>query len=154
MNKKTLIEGIIKRLSEECELRPSEVLVLLDYIKQLEEENFNLREGIYIEKMSFPSEGRNFKELMEMPTYQELQEENRMLKQANKNTYESSQDMLGELSKGNKELQERIDKAIKVIHTQMKLNPPYKENLKIIENYLIKGSCSVYDLVKDSNVNE
>ena len=47
---------------------------LEDYIKNLEEENFNLREGIYIEKMSFPSKGRNFKELMEMPTYQELQE--------------------------------------------------------------------------------
>lgn len=30
--------------------------------EKLKEENFNLREGIYIEKMSFSSEGRNFKE--------------------------------------------------------------------------------------------
>ncbi|MEE1282773.1 MAG: hypothetical protein UHK60_11100 [Acutalibacteraceae bacterium] len=55
--------------------------LLIDYIDELEQENFNLREGIYIEKMSFQSEGRNFKELMEMPTYQELQEENNQLKE-------------------------------------------------------------------------
>lgn len=47
--------------------------------EKLKEENFNLREGIYIEKMSFPSEGRNFKELMEMPTYEELKKENEKL---------------------------------------------------------------------------
>ena len=43
-----------------------------DKIKELEEENFNLRENIYIEKMSFSSEGRNIKELIEMPTYEDL----------------------------------------------------------------------------------
>ena len=48
---------------------------LLKENERLKEENFNLREGIYIEKMSFPSEGRNFKELMEMPTYEELKKE-------------------------------------------------------------------------------
>ena len=47
----------------------------------------------------------------------------------------------------------KIDKAIDVIHTQMKNNPSYKENLKIIENNLIKGSCKVCDL-KDSDVDE
>ena len=47
--------------------------------ERLKEENFNLREGIYIEKMSFPSEGRNFKELIEMPTYEELKKENEKL---------------------------------------------------------------------------
>lgn len=40
--------------------------------EELEEENFNLRENIYIEKMSFSSEGRNIKELIEMPTYEDL----------------------------------------------------------------------------------
>lgn len=50
-----------------------------DKIKELEEENFNLRENIYIEKMSFPSEGRNIKELIEMPSYEGLQQENEKL---------------------------------------------------------------------------
>lgn len=58
---------------------------------------------------------------------------------------------LEQLSKINKELHNKIDKAIDVIHTQMKNNPSYKENLKIIENNLIKGSCKVCDL-KDSDV--
>lgn len=53
----------------------------------------------------------------------------------------------------NKELHNKIDKAIEIIHTQMKNNPSYKENLKIIENNLIKGSCKVCDL-KDSDVDE
>lgn len=57
------------------------------------------------------------------------------------------------LKQENKELHERIDKTINVIHTQMKNNPIYKENLKIIENNLIKGSCKVCDL-KDSDVDE
>ncbi len=50
-------------------------------------------------------------------------------------------------------LDNKIDKAIDIIHTQMKNNPSYKENLKIIENNLIKGSCKVCDL-KDSDVDE
>ena len=41
-------------------------------IEEVEEENFNLRENIYIEKMSFSSNGRNIKELIEMPTYEDL----------------------------------------------------------------------------------
>lgn len=57
------------------------------------------------------------------------------------------------LQQENKELHNKIDKAIDVIHTQMKNNTSYKENLKIIENNLIKGSCKVCDL-KDSDVDE
>lgn len=36
MNKEDVINGIKERLFNNCELRPSEVLVLKDYIKQLE----------------------------------------------------------------------------------------------------------------------
>lgn len=54
-------------------------------------------------------------------------------------------------SSENEKLHNKIDKAIDVIHTQMKNNPSYKENLKIIENNLIKGNCKVCDL-KDSDV--
>ena len=50
-------------------------------LEELEKENFNLRENIYIERISFPSEGRNFKELIEMPTYEELQQENKKYKE-------------------------------------------------------------------------
>ena len=41
-------------------------------LEELEKENFNLRENIYINKISFSSEGRNIKELFEMPTYEDL----------------------------------------------------------------------------------
>lgn len=41
-------------------------------IELLEKENFNLRENIYINKISFSSEGKNIKELIEMPTYEDL----------------------------------------------------------------------------------
>lgn len=54
----------------------------------------------------------------------------------------------------NQQLHNKIDKAIDVIHTQMKNNPNYKENLKIIEINLTKGSCDICDLLKDSEVNE
>lgn len=57
------------------------------------------------------------------------------------------------LYKENQQLHNKIDKAIDVIHTQMKNNPSYKENLKIIEITLIKGSCKVCDL-KESEVDE
>lgn len=59
-------------LKENCELK--------EQLKEVEEENFNLRENIYIEKMSFPSEGKNIKALIEMPTYEELQQKNQELK--------------------------------------------------------------------------
>ena len=58
-----------------------------------------------------------------------------------------------ELYKENQQLHNKIDKAIDVIHTQMKNNHSYKENLNIIENNLIKGSCKVCDL-KDGDVDE
>ena len=41
-------------------------------LEELEKENFNLRENIYIDKISFSSEGKNIKELIEMPTYEDL----------------------------------------------------------------------------------
>ena len=41
-------------------------------LEELEKENFNLRENIYINKISFSSEGKNIKELIGMPTYEDL----------------------------------------------------------------------------------
>ena len=59
-------------LFDEMESWREEVKELKKQLEELEEENFNLRENIYIEKMSFSSEGRNIKELIEMPTYEDL----------------------------------------------------------------------------------
>lgn len=58
-----------------------ELLNIIKHYEELEEENFNLRENIYIEKKSFPSDGRNIEELIEMPTYEELQQENQKYKE-------------------------------------------------------------------------
>ena len=52
----------------------------------------------------------------------------------------------------NAQQKERIDKAIEVINTQMKLaEDGVKENLRIIKFYLIKGECSVYDLTTEED---
>ena len=56
----------------ECPSNCSKLKELKKQLEELEEENFNLRENIYIEKMSFSSEGRNIKELIEMSTYEDL----------------------------------------------------------------------------------
>ena len=48
--------------------------------------------------------------------------------------------------------QDRIDKAIEVIDTQMKLaEDEAKDNLRIIKFYLIKGSCSMHDLTTEED---
>ena len=44
----------------------------IEKTQEIEKENFNLRENIYINKISFSSEGKNIKELIEMPTYEDL----------------------------------------------------------------------------------
>ena len=55
MNKEDVINGIKERLFNNCELRPSEVLVLKDYINQLET---NIDEAIrYINKLVFEDYG-------------------------------------------------------------------------------------------------
>ena len=48
MQKDRLINGIIERLTNNFELKPSEVYVLLDYVKQLQEENQQLKEQLEI----------------------------------------------------------------------------------------------------------
>lgn len=50
---------------------------LKDRIKELELQNFNLKEDIMIKKMSLPSEeikDKNFLDLYNMPTYEELKD--------------------------------------------------------------------------------
>ena len=51
------------------------------------------------------------------------------------------------LQQENQQLKDRINKAIKVINTQMKsADDGIKENLRIIKFNLIKGECRVCDL--------
>lgn len=83
----------------------------------------------------------------------ELQEENRILKQSDKNTYESSQDMLSELSKENKELHNKIDKY-----------KDLEQRLTFIKNRVKQGmtqenvnKCAIQlvnSYLKDSDVDE
>lgn len=47
---------------------------LLDYINNLQQENFNLRENILIHKMSFKSDDKSLEHLINMPSYEELQQ--------------------------------------------------------------------------------
>lgn len=56
------------------------------------------------------------------------------------------------LKEENKQLKDKIDKTIEVIDTQMKLaEDGAKDNLRIIKFYLIKGSCSMYDLTTEED---
>lgn len=50
LQKDRLINGIIERLTNNFELKPSEVYVLLDYVKQLQEENQQLKEQLEEDK--------------------------------------------------------------------------------------------------------
>ena len=56
---------------------------ILDYITNLQQENFKLRENILIHKMSFKSDDKSLEHLINMPTYEELQQENETLKENN-----------------------------------------------------------------------
>lgn len=47
---------------------------LEDYITNLQQENFNLRENILIHKMSFKSDDKSLEHLINMPSYEELQQ--------------------------------------------------------------------------------
>lgn len=124
------MNNLIREMKEICDVwvkidgkvisyTQDEIHLIYDYISKLEQENINLREGIYIEKMSFPSKDKSLKELMEMPTYQELQQENKHLKAVNsfskRNLYKMNKYRLDanlRLKKENKELHNKIDKAI------------------------------------------
>ena len=77
-----------------------------------------------------------------------LQQENQQLKEDyNKVVHEAT-----EFESKVYELQQRIDKTIEVINTQMKLaEGGTKDNLRIIKFYLIKGECSMYDLTTEED---
>ena len=145
---------LLRDYNQKGNLEPR-LILLIDYIDELEQENFNLREGIYIEKMSFQSEGRNFKELMEMPTYQELQEENNQLKEQ----YCERTDCSGRLGNSrkverliqeNKKLHDKIDKAIEYLEEDDNfwiLDSYSEDKVKMIQEELLK-------ILKDSDVDE
>ena len=55
--------------------------ILKEENEKLDEENFNLREDLYIKKIAIPYKERNLEQLIEMPTYEQLQQENQQLKE-------------------------------------------------------------------------
>ena len=138
MNKELTKElELLRDYNQKGNLEPR-LKLLIDYIDELEQENFNLREGIYIEKMSFQSEGRNFKELMEMPTYQELQEENNQLKEQ----YCERTDCSGRL--GNSRKVERLIQENEELHN--KIDKVIELNRKIDKNLRMKNTSAYIEL--------
>lgn len=133
------MNNLIREMKEICDVwvkmdgkvisyTQDEIHLIYDYISKLEQENINLREDVYIKKMSFPNKDKSFKELMEMPRYQELQEENQYLKSVNsfskRKLYNMNKDRLDanlRLVKENKKLHNKIDKAIELIKDKTKI---------------------------------
>ena len=79
-----------------------------------------------------------------------LQQENKRLKEAIKNTYDSSQDIMGELSKENKDLHNKIDKAIRYIKKNKHYIDIEDMNLYLYEDDMNK----VIEILKDSDVDD
>ena len=100
--------------------------------EKLKEENFNLREGIYIEKMSFPSEGRNFKELIEMPTYEELNQENQQLKEKLEKCIPISE-QIETIDRKNKRIEELQEENEKLNHYKLLYQKVKDRNDKAID---------------------
>lgn len=59
---------------EDCMIDGKECKLLYNYITNLQQENFNLRENILIHKMSFKSDDKSLEHLINMPSYEELQQ--------------------------------------------------------------------------------
>lgn len=75
-----------------------------------------------------------------------LQQENSQLKQSIKNTYESSQEMLGELSKENQQLHNKIEKIRELVeNSDWRLDDVHD---------LIDGYNEIEEILKDSDVDE
>ena len=59
---------------------------ILNYIEQLENENFNIRENIHLERISLPPEltkDKDFMELYDIPSYKDLQQKVKQLEKEN-----------------------------------------------------------------------
>ena len=106
---------------------------------KLAEENIDLRTYIYVEKASFKSDGKNFYKIMEMPTYEELQEKNQKLKEKNtiyKSTIKGQYNKIKELQNS-----KRISKDV-----HKKRNKKLQEENEKLNHYKL-----LYQKVKDRN---
>lgn len=108
---------------------------------KLAEENIDLRTYIYVEKASFKSDGKNFYEIMEMPTYEELQEKNQKLKEKNtiyKSTIKGQYNKIKELQNS-----KRISKKV---HKERKRK--LQEENQQLKDDLHQASISIKELIE------
>ena len=97
----------------------------------------------------YPEDLLTYKECQLLLDYiTKLQKENDILNDITESYEETSKEQHEEIEK----LQQRIDKAIAVINTQMKnLSKDEARNLRIIKFNLIKGSCTPLDLTTEED---
>ena len=75
------------QLKYEKELAYKAIVQLQQKVEQLENENFNIRENIHLERISLPPEltkDKNFMELYDIPSYEDLQQKVEELEKENK----------------------------------------------------------------------
>lgn len=138
MQKDRLINGIIERLTNNFELKPSEVYVLLDYVKQLQEENKELSRIVASNVISDYD--------IDTPLKKELSDANLKIV--------SLEDVLHEYKKEKeyliKWLEDTINWTAKQSNIGEKMKKDYTEQQKICW-WINHTRMDILDRIKDSN---
>lgn len=138
LQKDRLINGIIERLTNNFELKPSEVYVLLDYVKQLQEENKELSHIVANKVISDYD--------IDTPLKTELSDARLKIV--------SLEDVLHEYKKEKegliKWLEDMIDWTAKKANIDEKWKSEYKEHQKICW-WINHARMDILDRIKDSN---
>lgn len=127
------------------DLDEDDYLEIQNYITNLQKENFNLRENIYIEKRFLPEEltkDKKFMELYDIPTYEELARENEQEKQFIKDCgFENTQQLALEYI-GLREEKENFRKLKERYQLKKEL---YKQRNEKAVEYIEKYEIGKYD---------
>lgn len=146
-----MIEDVINNYDIDKNSSLEELIITFKYFQQeneklkeenlkLAEENIDLRTYIYVEKASFKPDGKNFYEIMETPTYEELQEKNQKLKEKNtiyKSTIKGQYNKIKELQNSKRISKEVHKKRNKKLQEE---NQKLKEDIKHLVN-IINNNC-------------
>lgn len=138
MQKDRLINGIIERLTNNFELKPSEVYVLLDYVKQLQEENKELSHIVANKVISDYD--------IDTPLKKELNEANLKivsLEDALRCYKQEKEDLI-------KWLEDMIDWTAKKSNIGEKMKKDHTEQQKICW-WINHARMDILDRIKDSN---
>ena len=138
MQKDRLVNGIIERLTNNFELKPSEVYVLLDYVKQLQKENKELSHIVANKVISDYD--------IDTPLKKELNEVNLKmvsLEDALRCYKQEKEDLI-------KWLEDMIDWTAKKAKINEKWQQEYAEHQKICW-WINHARMDILDRIKDSN---